>query len=213
MVRLHTRIPSLSNSPRMRSAQKTPVVLGHCVEQEDGLWGHLLFVRGHLCLLLTAEAETLMMPTQKRLWLDNEQRLLPCLNSSCQQYQHSQIRLGASWPLDLSAQEKKLVPYQCIFCYQLRFTSEEITHYGEYERGIERFGPTCQARGESLEVQNHRVLGRVEHTLQNIHRSIAKMIVDKTRYMYCYPPIVLSCQSHLQGEVEHWCPALKKLIF
>jgi hypothetical protein len=89
----------------MRSAQKTPVILGHRLDQGDGLKSHLWFVRGHLCLVLPAEAETLTMPTQERLWLNNKQGLLPCLNGSCQQYQHFSIRLSTSWSFDLSAQD------------------------------------------------------------------------------------------------------------
>jgi len=50
------------------------------------------------------------MPTQERLWLDNEQGLLPSLNGSCQQYQHFPIRLATSWSFDLSAQDNKLLP-------------------------------------------------------------------------------------------------------
>ncbi len=45
IVRLHARIPSLSNSPRIRSAQKTPILVCHLLAQCDRLWRHLRLSR------------------------------------------------------------------------------------------------------------------------------------------------------------------------
>ncbi len=45
IVRLHTRIPSLSNSPWIRLAQKTPILVCHLLDQCDRLWRDLRLSR------------------------------------------------------------------------------------------------------------------------------------------------------------------------
>ena len=41
------------------------------------------------------------MPTQEGLWLDDEERLLPCPNSPCYEHKEDAIRLRACWPFHL----------------------------------------------------------------------------------------------------------------
>jgi len=49
------------------------------------------------------------MPAQKRLWLDNEDRLFPGSDYPGQKYQEQPVRLPVDWPLDLSTKDDQLV--------------------------------------------------------------------------------------------------------
>jgi hypothetical protein len=54
-----------------------PIQRRHFLDQHNSLFGYLWF--GSCCsgLVLPEQPESLTMPPQERLWLDNEQRLLP----------------------------------------------------------------------------------------------------------------------------------------
>jgi len=58
------------------------------------------------------------MPPQERLWLDNEQGLLPCTRRSSEKNQHHPIPLRASWSFDLPTQDDELLPEEGIFCHE-----------------------------------------------------------------------------------------------
>jgi hypothetical protein len=61
MVRLLTRTSSLSNSPRIRSAQKTAVVSWHLLDQADRFWRKPRLSCMHLRFALPEHAEELTM--------------------------------------------------------------------------------------------------------------------------------------------------------
>ena len=110
IVRLHTRIPSLSNSPRMRSAQKTPIVPCHLLDQCDRLWRELRLSRISLGLALPEQAEEFSMPPKHYLQLRNEERLLPGPHHPRQKHQQEPIGLPASRLFDVSTQDDELLP-------------------------------------------------------------------------------------------------------
>jgi len=56
MLRLQTRMPSLSNSPRIRSAQKTPILRRHFLDQSHGFCGYFWFRRCCSGLILPEQA-------------------------------------------------------------------------------------------------------------------------------------------------------------
>src|SRR5215469_12230781 len=97
MVRLLTRRPSLSNSPRIRSAQKTPILHCHFLNQRHGLRGYLWFGSSCSGFVLPIQLKSLAMPAQKGLGLDNEQGLLPCARRSSEKDQDHPIRLRECW--------------------------------------------------------------------------------------------------------------------
>ena len=56
MVGLQTRMPSLRNSPRIRSAHNTPIVSRHFLDQSHGCCGYLWFGRCCSGLVLPEQA-------------------------------------------------------------------------------------------------------------------------------------------------------------
>ena len=59
-----------------------PIQRGHFLDQRNSLFGYLWFGRCCSGFVLPEELKSMTMPPQERLWLDNEQRLLPCTRSS-----------------------------------------------------------------------------------------------------------------------------------
>src|SRR5260370_15111220 len=108
MVRLLTRISSLSNSPRIRSAQKTSIVCCHLFDQVDGLKREPRLSRVRLGFVLPEHTEKLTMPVQKRLRLDDEERMFPGPNHHGQKHQEKPVRLPVDRSFDLSTKDDQL---------------------------------------------------------------------------------------------------------
>src|SRR5258708_36113529 len=87
-------MPSLSNSPRIRSAPKTAIVPCHLFHQGHGLRGDPWFGRSCPRYVLPKEFEALAMPPQQRLWLNDDEGLFPGPHHACQQDQLHPVRLG-----------------------------------------------------------------------------------------------------------------------
>ena len=60
--------------------------------------------------MLPEQAEELTMPTQKRLWLDEEKRLFPGPNHPGENHQEKPIGLQIDGVFDLSTEDDELVP-------------------------------------------------------------------------------------------------------
>jgi hypothetical protein len=60
--------------------------------------------------VLPEQAEELSMPTQERLWLDEDKRLFPGPNHSGENHQEQPIGLQIDGVFDLSTQDHELVP-------------------------------------------------------------------------------------------------------
>jgi DNA-binding MarR family transcriptional regulator len=67
IVRLQTRMPSLRNSPRIRSAHKTSILRRHFLDQRHGLCGYLWFMRSCFRCVFPRELESLAMPVVKEI--------------------------------------------------------------------------------------------------------------------------------------------------
>jgi hypothetical protein len=59
----------------------------------------------HLGFVLPEQTEELTMPTQKRLWLDQEERLPPGSDYPCQEHQKKPVRLFVHRSLDRLARK------------------------------------------------------------------------------------------------------------
>ncbi len=82
IVRLHTRIPSLSNSPRIRSAPQSRFSAAISLINatvSSGIFGLEDAARD---LYFQNRRASMTIPPKERLLLDNEQRLLPCTRRS-----------------------------------------------------------------------------------------------------------------------------------
>jgi hypothetical protein len=82
---------------------------------------------------------------EPRLWLDNEQRLLPGVDHPGQKHQQHPIRFRACWPFHLSPQDNKLLTQQCVFCHQLGLAPGKVGQHPQHERSGVRFGPSDEA--------------------------------------------------------------------
>jgi hypothetical protein len=71
------------------------------------------------------------MPTQKGFWLHDEERLFPCTDHPCQEYEEQPIRPRACWSFDLSPKNDELLPEEGILGYQFGFPSSKICYRSE----------------------------------------------------------------------------------
>ena len=75
------------------------------------------------------------MPAQQRLWLDNEQRLLPGPHHSCQQDQEHAVRLGTDRLFHLATQDDQLLTQQGVFCDEFGLASGKVGQRPKQQRG------------------------------------------------------------------------------
>jgi hypothetical protein len=73
------------------------------------------------------------MPSQERLWLDNEQGLLPCARRSSEKDQDHPIRLRECWSFDLPTEDNKLLPQESVFCHEFGLASAEVCQHSQHE--------------------------------------------------------------------------------
>jgi len=72
------------------------------------------------------------MPAQQRIWLDNEQRLLPGTEFVCQQDQQEPITLVWQRAADAAAQDKHLLSQESIFRHEVYFAACHIADHTQY---------------------------------------------------------------------------------
>jgi hypothetical protein len=133
MVRLLTQILNLSNSPRIRSAHKTPILRRHFLDQRHRLNGYLWFGSSCSGCVLPEQSKSLAMPAQARLWLDNEKRLLPGPNHPCEKHRERPIRFDTGGSFHVSVQDDQLLTGERVFCHQLGLRSGEVSHGSQRE--------------------------------------------------------------------------------
>ena len=104
------------------------------------------------------------MPAQSCLWLDDEERLFPGPNHSCQENEEQAIGFRAYWPFHLSPDDDEVLAQEGIFGDELGLASVKIGEGGERQGGPERFGPTSKARGECMQAANLQLLERGKNT-------------------------------------------------
>jgi hypothetical protein len=126
----------------MRSAQKTPIVCRHILDQDDRLGRELRLSRARLRFVFPKHTEELTRPSQKRLRLDDKERLFPGSNYSGEKYQEHSICFPVNWSFDLSTQDDQLVSQQRIFRQQFGFTSGQISNCSGHKGGRQWFDPT-----------------------------------------------------------------------
>ena len=112
------------------------------------------------------------MPAQSCLWLDDEERLFPGPNHSCQENEEQAIGFRAYWPFHLSPEDDELLAQEGIFGDELGLASAKIGEGGERQGGPERFGPTSKARGEGIQAAILQPLESGENTIHTRSFSI-----------------------------------------
>jgi hypothetical protein len=179
MVRLQTRMPSLSNSPRRRSAPQSRFCAAISLIKATVSVGIFGLEDAALDLYFQNRRASLAMPAQERLWLDNEKRLLPCTRRSSEKEQDETIRLCAGWSFDLPTEDDELLPEKGVFCHELGLASGKVGHRTQHKRGIGRFSPVDEAVVERLKTHMSQALDEGNNILHSIRFLILKM----SRYM------------------------------
>src|SRR6266567_8982746 len=109
MVRLQTRRPSFNSSPRIRSAPQSRFCVAICLIKAMvsaatfGLWEEVFDLR------FQYRRKSPRCHREPRVWLHDEESLLPRSNQPGQQDEEDAIGLGECWPFQLSLQNDELL--------------------------------------------------------------------------------------------------------
>ena len=126
MVRLQTRIPSLSNSPRIRSAPQSRLFFA--ISLINAMVSGAIFTCVDVAFDFSFQKRraSLTMPLEKGLWLNNVEGLPPCPSYPCQKHEEEPISFRRAWPFDLSPKKNKLLAQEGILGHQFTFSPSEI---------------------------------------------------------------------------------------
>ena len=108
------------------------------------------------------------MPPKERLWLDNEQRLLPYARSSSEKDQNHPIRLRACWSFDLPTEDNELVPEESVLSYEFGLVFDKVSHPSQQERGVGWLCPVDKAAMERLKVFASQAFDGDDNTMHSI---------------------------------------------
>ena len=158
MVRVQTRMPSLSNSPRIRSAPHSRFCAAISLINVTVSSDTLGLREAALDLYFQNRRASLAMPPQERLWLNDEQRLLPGSNHFCQQHQEHPICFGVSRSFDLSTENNQLLTQKRIFCHEFGLASGKVGQRSHEKRGVGWFGPVNEAALKQLKADAYQLL-------------------------------------------------------
>ncbi len=76
--------------------------------------------------MLPDQTKEFPMPAQQCLWLDNEERLFPGPNHSCQEHEEQAIGFCACGPFHLPLEDDELLAQEGIFGHELGLASAQI---------------------------------------------------------------------------------------
>ena len=108
------------------------------------------------------------MPTQKRLWLDEEKHLFPGPNHPGENHQEKPIGLQIDGVFDLSTEYDQLVPQQGVFSKEFRFSSRHVGKRAEHKGSRRWFDPTRKTGLERATVGTDSLLDQSEYTTHEI---------------------------------------------
>jgi hypothetical protein len=91
-----------------------------------------------------------MMPSQKRLWLDNEKGLFPCPNRPRKKNQEHPVRFGTGRSFHLSPEDDELLAKKRVFCHEFGLASGKVCQRAQQKRGSVRFCPGDEVVVEPL---------------------------------------------------------------
>jgi hypothetical protein len=168
-------MPSLSNSPRIRSAPHSRFSFAIALSQRYGLSGDLGCGRHGPGLVFPVEFEALAMPAEQRLWLDDKQGLFPGPHHSCQQNQEHPVRLGTGRSFHLSPENNELLTQECIFSHEFGLASGKVCQCPQHERSGVRFSPGDEAVVKQLKPNAYQPFNEGENPLHSVHSPLVKM--------------------------------------
>jgi hypothetical protein len=135
---MHARLEEFTTNPL--SSPKA-ILHRHFLDESHGFCGDLWLGRCCSGLVFPVQLESLAMPPQERLWLDDEQRLLPCSSHACQSHQKHVSGARASRSFDLTAEDTQRLSQERIFCHTLGLASGKVSQRSQEESGGGWFGP------------------------------------------------------------------------
>jgi len=115
------------------------------------------------------------MPPQERLWLDNEQRLLPGSYHSGQKHQEYPIRFDTDGSFHLSPQNDELLTQERVFCHEFGLASGKVGQRPQQERSGVRFGPGDEAMVERLKTKACQPITEGENPVHSVQYPFVKM--------------------------------------
>jgi hypothetical protein len=115
------------------------------------------------------------MPTQKRLWLNDEQRLLPRMRRSSEKDQDQTIGLRACGSFDLPTEDNELLAQESVLGHEFRLTSGEVCQRPQQERRSGRFCPVNESVLERLKAKDYQPLDKGEKTMHSVRNPFVKM--------------------------------------
>jgi hypothetical protein len=136
--------------------------------QGHGLNGDLWFGRRCSGLVFPIELESLAMPTEERLWPNDEKRLLPCPNHLGQKYQEHPIRFGTRGSFHVSAKDNERLSEECVFCHEFGLASRKVSHRSQDERGVGWFCPVGKVVMERLKAESYQLLNEGDNTMHDV---------------------------------------------
>src|SRR5438552_4757641 len=103
------------------------------------------------------------MEAEQRLWLNDEERLLPCPNHPCQEDEEHAIRFRACGAFHLAPEDDELLSQEGIFCHELGLASAKVGQGLERQGGSERSGPLKKSSSQSSGQRIHEPLEKKNH--------------------------------------------------
>jgi hypothetical protein len=167
-----TQLEQFAPDP-FRSPQS--IIPCHLPDQSHCLLGYFWFRSSRSGLALPIQLPSLAMPTQKRFWLDDEQRLFPGPNHPCEKHQEHPICLRACWSFDLPTEDNELLAEKGVFCHEFGFASGKVSHRSQQERSERRFCPVSETLLKQLKIYSRQSLYRVENMIHSMRFPFMKM--------------------------------------
>ena len=153
MVRLQTRIPNLSNAPRIRSAPHSRLSLAISLMKAT--------ISADILDLRVAALDVYFQKSRKPwrchrsnvVFLNDEEGLFPGSNHSCQKHQEHAVRFGTGRSFHVSAQDNERLSQECVFCHEFGLASRKVGQCSQDKSGVGRFGPVDETVVERLKAK------------------------------------------------------------
>jgi len=175
MVRLQTRLPNLSNSPRIRSAPHSRLSLA--ISLIKATISAVIFD-------LRAAALDVYFQKSRNPWrchrsnvvfLHDEEGLFPGSNHSCQKHQEDAVRFGTCRSFHVSAQDHELLAQKCVFCHEFGLASSKVCQRPQEKRGSVRFCPGDEAVVERLKTKVCQPFDEGKDLMHSVRYPFVKM--------------------------------------
>ena len=155
MVRLQTWMPSFNNSPRILSAPQSRLSFAICLIKAMVWAATFGWWEEAFDLCFQTRRKSSRCQREPRLWLNDEERLFPVPNHSCQEDEEHAIRFRACGAFHLAPEDAELLSQEGIFCHQLGLASAKVGQGLQRQGGSERSGPLKKASSQSCNERTH----------------------------------------------------------